>query len=191
MERAEPRRRGTFAENGVFGMALVVFTEVMLFAGFISAFMIYRSEATPGLWPPIGQPRLPVAATAFNTLMLLASGALLYVAHREFRGRGEEAASRWMGGAIALGAFFVCFQGFEWARLLAQGFTLHSSELGSFFYLIVGAHAFHAIVALTALGVAWRSMRARRLTASAFGAVQLFWYFVVLMWPLIYWRVYL
>lgn len=180
-----------FAENGVFGMALVVFAEVMLFAGFISAFMIFRSETPAGLWPPLGQPRLPVATTAFNTLMLLVSGGLLYVAHRTFRARGPEAASRWMAGAILFGAFFVCFQGFEWSRLLAQGFTLRSSELGAFFYLIVGAHALHAIVALIVLAIFWPAMRAGRLSASAFGGVQLFWYFVVLMWPLIYWRVYL
>lgn len=191
MERTDLPRRGHLAENGVFGMALVVFTEAMLFAGFISAFVIFRASTPAGLWPPIDQPRLPVATTAFNTVMLLASGALLYRAHRVFRSSGPAAASRWMAGSIALGALFVCFQGFEWVRLLAQGFTLTSSELGSFFYLIVGAHALHAVIALVALVVYWRAMRAQRLSASAFGAVQLFWYFVVLMWPLIYWRVYL
>jgi cytochrome c oxidase subunit 3 len=191
VERADLRRAGALTENGVFGMALVVFTEVMLFAGFISAFMIFRSEAPTGLWPPVGQPRLPVTTTAFNTLMLLLSGVLLYVAHRAFRARGAEAASRWMGAAILFGAFFVCFQGFEWSRLIGQGFTLHSSELGAFFYLIVGAHALHAVVALVALAVCWRALRAGRLSRSRFGGVQLFWYFVVLMWPLIYWRVYL
>ena len=191
MERTEIPRRGHYSENGVFGMALFVFTEVMLFAGFISAFAIFRAAAPANLWPPIGQPRLPVATTAFNSAMLLASGVLLFRAHRAYRTRELESASRWMAGAIGLGAFFVCFQGYEWARLLAQGFTLTSSELGSFFYLIVGAHALHAVIALAALFVAWRALRAQRLTPSAFGAVQLFWYFVVLMWPLIYWRVYL
>jgi heme/copper-type cytochrome/quinol oxidase subunit 3 len=172
-------------------MALFVFTEVMLFAGFISAFMIFRGAAPPELWPPANQPRLPVAATAFNTALLLASGALLFVAHRRFGTRDTRTASRWMGGAILLGALFVGLQGVEWVRLIGQGFTLHSSELGAFFYLIVGAHALHALVALVALVVFWRAMRAERLSASAFGAIQVYWYFVVLLWPLIYWRVYL
>ena len=86
---------------------------------------------------------------------------------------------------------FVLFQGVEWVRLIGQGLTLTSSQLGAFFYLIVGAHALHAAAALAALVVCWRAMREGRLRASAFGAVQLFWYFVVLMWPVIYWQVYL
>jgi len=184
-------RRHRIAEDGVFGMGLFVFSEIMLFAGLISAFTIARATALTGVWPPPGQPRLPVGTTAFNTLVLLGSGVMLALAYRAFRRRGHAAAVRPMAVAIALGAFFVAFQGFEWARLLAEGLTVRSSLHGAFFYLIVGAHGLHALVAVVALAVLWTWLRAGRLTASAFGAAQLFWFFVVLMWPVIYWRVYL
>jgi len=183
-------RQGHFTENAVFGMALAVFVEVMMFAGFISAFTIVRGSTPPGLWPPPEQPRLPVATTAVNTAMLLASGVVLYLSHRAFGRRGHPPAARLMGVAILLGGAFVLFQGVEWVRLIAQGLTLTSSQLGSFFYVIVGAHALHAVAALVALVIYWRAMRVGRLSPSAFGAVQLFWYFVVLMWPVIYWKVY-
>ena len=182
--------RGRFAENDVFGMALAVFVEVMLFAGFISAFVIVRGATPPGLWPPPNQPRLPLATTAFNTSLLLASGVILYLAHRALPRRGAEAAARLMGISILLGGAFVLFQGVEWVRLIAQGLTLTSSQLGAFFYLIVGAHGLHAAAALVALVYFWSAMRNKRLSRPAFGAVQLFWYFVVLMWPVIYWQVY-
>jgi len=185
------RRDGRLVENGVFGMAIAVFVEVMLFAGFISAFLIVRSTAAPGLWPPPDQPRLPVATTAFNTALLLASGAVLYLADRSYHRRGPAAAARLMGLAILLGGMFVAFQGIEWARLIGQGLTLTSSQLGAFFYTIVGAHAAHALAAIVVLATHWGAMRAGRLSPSAFGAGQLFWYFVVLMWPVIYWQVYL
>lgn len=184
-------RRERLAPNGVFGMGLFVFTEVMLFAAFISSFTIARSNAIPGLWPPPNQPRLPVETTAFNTAALLASGLLLFLAHRAYRRRGPRAAVRPMTAAVLLGAFFVAFQGFEWAALLRQGLTLTSSQMGAFFYVIVGAHAAHAVAALIAMVVVWRALRAGRLAPSVFGAVQFFWYFVVLMWPVIYLRVYL
>lgn len=184
-------RRGRLAENGVVGMAIAVFVEVMLFAGFISAFIIVRDSAPPGLWPPPDQPRLPVTTTAFNTAMLLASGVVLFLANRAFARRGAAAAARPMGIAILMGGCFVAFQGVEWVRLIAQGLTLTSSQLGSFFYVVVGAHALHAAVALVVLAVQWQAMRAGRLSGSAFGAGQLFWYFVVLMWPVIYLEVYL
>ena len=185
-----PRRRGRLAENAVFGMAIAVFVEVMLFAGFISAFVIVKSGTPAGLWPPPDQPRLPLATTAFNTALLLASGVVLYIAHRALPRRGPVAAARLMAVAIVLGGLFVLFQGVEWVRLLAQGLTLTSSQLGGFFYLIVGAHALHAVCALTALVIFQRALRAERLSHAAFGAAQLFWYFVVLMWPVIYWQVY-
>lgn len=183
-----PVRPVRLAENGVVGMAIAVFVEVMLFAGFISAFVIVRESTPPGLWPPPDQPRLPFASTAINTAMLLASGVCLFLARGATR-RGR-AAARPLGLAILLGGLFVALQGAEWVRLIGQGLTLTSSQLGAFFYVIVGAHALHAVAALALLAAAWRALRAGRLSASLMGATQLFWYFVVLMWPVIYLLVY-
>jgi len=92
---------------------------------------------------------------------------------------------------MGLGALFVLLQGREWALLIAQGLTLQSSALGSFFYLIVGAHALHAICALGVLVYAWRRLQHGWLPPSVMGAAEVFWYFVVGIWPVIYWRVYL
>ena len=185
-----PLRR-KLAPNGVLGMALFVFMEVMLFVGFISAFMIVKNSATGGLWPPPDQPRLPVTATAINTAALLLSGMSLFLSNRAFQRDARAVAGRLLGAAILLGGFFVVFQGVEWVGLLRQGMTLTSSQIGAFFYLIVGAHALHAVVALIALVVFWRAMQEGRLGESAFATAQVFWYFVVLMWPVIYIQVYL
>ena len=96
-----------------------------------------------------------------------------------------------MGLAILLGAFFVLFQGYEWLGLIREGLTVTSSKMGSYFYLIVGAHALHAVAALAAMIYYWFALRSRRLMVSTLATIQLFWFFVVLMWPLIYWQVYL
>lgn len=186
---AVPRRR--YAHNGALGMALFVFTELMLFSGFISAFAIVQGSAMPGMWPPPDQPRLPVERTAFNTVALLLSGVLLWVGARRFRRAGAPAAQPWMLGALALGATFVIGQGMEWVALLRHGLTMTSSQLGSFFYVIIGTHGLHAVAAILALAWAVVAMRARRLNESTLAAVELFWYFVVLVWPLLYWKVYL
>ncbi len=183
-------RPGRFGDSRALGMALFVFTEIMLFTGFISAFVIVRSAAPEGAWPPPGQPQLPMARTALNTLALLLSGVALHVAGRRFRAGAAPAAAAWMGAALALGLAFVGLQGAEWAGLLRQGLTLTSSQLGSFFYVIVGAHALHAAGAILALALAWRALLARRLTAGRLAAVSIFWWFVVLVWPVIWWKVY-
>ena len=174
--------------NGVMGMLIFVFTEAMLFAGLISAFTIVRSSAL--IWPPPGQPRLPVEETAVNTAALLASGLALFAARRVFR-RDPARAIRPLLLSMLLGAFFVVFQGVEWVALIGDGLTLTSSTLGSFFYLIVGLHALHAIVALGVLAYATWRLRRGWLSSSVLATAEVFWYFVVGLWPVLYLRVYL
>ncbi len=175
--------------NAVLGMLIFVMCEAMMFAGLISAFTIVRTSAL-GAWPPPGQPRLPLEETAINTAALLLSGVLLYLAHRAFR-REPRSASRLLLISIGLGAFFVVFQGFEWAALIREGLTLTSSNHGSFFYLIVGMHALHAVAALIVLVYVWDRLRRSGPASSLFYGAQVFWYFVVGLWPILYLRVYL
>jgi len=170
-------------------MLFLVVAEVMFFSGAISAFTISRAGALPGTWPVPGQPQLPAEATALNTALLILSGLILVGAQYFFSKRSSLAP--WLTLASwALGTAFVALQGVEWFALLTHGLTLTSSRLGSFFYLIVGAHALHAIAALVVLGWAWWQMARGKLVASFFWGTQTFWYFVVLLWPVIYARVY-
>ncbi len=182
------RRRRQLVSSGALGMLLFITTEVMMFAGLISAFMIVRAGAT-GPWPPSNQPRLPAEETLLNTSALMVSGVLLVVAHFVFQ-RAPKKALWPLAGSIGLGALFVILQGAEWVALLGQGLTLRSSSHGSFFYLIVGAHGLHAICALLGLGYVFARLLRGRLRASELVTAQLFWYFVVLLWPFLYLRVY-
>ena len=186
----EPVRARKLMPDGVLGMLLFVFTEAMLFAGFISAHTIVKSRAAGQMWPPFGQPRLPFEQTAVNTAALLASGLVLVFAHFAFRKRPRQAVIPLLI-SVLLGAFFVAAQGREWVALLAEGLTLTSSTYGAFFYVIVGAHALHAVGAIIAMAWAWFRLRAGRLTGSQLATVETFWYFVVLVWPVLYLKVYL
>ena len=174
--------------SSVLGMLIFVMTESMLFAGLISGFTIIKASAL--IWPPPGQPRLPIEETAVNTAALLASGALLYLARRRFN-EDRSAALRPLMLSMLLGAFFVVFQGVEWVALIGEGLTLTSSTLGSFFYLIVGLHALHAVIALGLLVQTWRRLRSGFLASSQLATAEVFWYFVVGLWPVLYVVVYL
>ncbi len=175
--------------NGVMGMLIFVAAEVMFFSGLISAFVIAKSNAIGG-WPPPDQPRLPIEATAINTAALLASGVCLFFANRAFRARSEST-KKWLLASIGLGGFFVVFQGAEWVALIREGLTLTSSQLGGFFYLIVGTHALHVAAGFAILLVTYRKLVAGDLSRYAFWPAQIFWYFVVGVWPILYWQVYL
>jgi cytochrome c oxidase subunit 3 len=188
--RPEPMRRPKLMADGVMGMLIFVFTEIMMFAGLISAHAIVRSQVAGEMWPPYGQPRLPVQETAVNTAALLVSGIVLVFAQLAFRKEPSRARLP-MLLALLLGLVFVGAQGTEWVALLGEGLTIQSSTYGGFFYLIVGAHGVHAIAAILALGWACYELHKRRLTSSQIATVSVFWYFVVLLWPVLYLNVYL
>ena len=184
---ADPRPQPAIP-SAVLGMGMFVFSEAMLFAGLMSAFAIARAGSLLG-WPPAGQPRLPAEETAINTGALLLSGIVLWYAGRAHK-REQRSAAAPMLAALTLATFFVAFQGFEWVQLLGQGLRMTSSQHGAFFYLIIGIHGLHCVAAILSLGWAYRRLRSGVLAPSTFQAVRVFWYFVVGLWPILYWRVY-
>ncbi len=174
--------------NAVLGTAVFLFTEVMLFAGLISAFVVLRAQDTD--WPPPGQPRLPIVTTAANTVVLLASGLFTAFAVAARR-RGRDVVARDLARALALGALFVAVQGWEWTRLVAYGLSTSRGVYAGAFYATVGVHALHAVAGLGVL--AWALRRATRgaLSLASLQASAMFWGFVVGLWPLLYGIVYL
>lgn len=171
------RQKTNFAvDSAMVGMALFLMTEVMLFAGLISAVLVTRSGAST--WPPAGLPRLPVLVTAINTAVLLASGIILLTAG----GRRRRVAL-----AAILGGMFLAIQGFEWAKLITFGLTAGSSNFGGLFYALIGMHALHVLAGLVCLLYAL-STHPKTLPLRV---SSLYWYFVVAIWPALYISVYL
>lgn len=176
--------------NAVLGMIIFVIVEVMLFAALVSAYLIVSSSVAT--WPPVGQPRLSVVTTAINSFGLLLSGFLLFKAHTIYHAPQKNIRFKpFFLSALILGILFVVVQGMEWVRLIGFGLTMTSSVFGSFFYLIIGAHGLHATAAIVFLGVLFCRFKKGSLKFSSFWAAEIFWYFVVLIWPVLYVLVYL
>ncbi len=176
--------------SATLAMALFIATEVMFFAGLVSAFLVLRAEAL--VWPPSGQPRLPAGVTGLNTALLLASGWTVQRSLVTLRAGADPGG--WLAVTAGLGALFLGIQGGEWTRLVGFGLTTTSSLYGSIFYTLVGAHALHVLVALVALLVVTTRARRGRYRADAPGGLELcrmYWLFVVAVWPVLYVLVYL
>jgi heme/copper-type cytochrome/quinol oxidase subunit 3 len=185
-----PARRPA-VPNVVLGTLAFLAAEVMFFGGLVSSLLILRAGAGP--WPPPGQPRLPLEVTAANTLVLLASfwtvGRI-----RAVRGGGRrEHVSWWLTVTVVLGAAFLAVQGIEWVRLVRHGLRLSPGIYGALFATVIGSHGLHVLGGLVVLAVTWR--RAQRsivtLRDDTLMAVELYWRFVVMVWPILYVLVYI
>jgi cytochrome c oxidase subunit 3 len=170
--------------SGVLAMSLFIFTEVMLFSGFISAFSIFKAGSI--VWPPPNQPRLPIEVTALNTGVLLLSGLFLVIANINFRRQSTKKALPWFLASTFLAAAFVSIQGYEWAKLIQFGLTFKSSSYGSYFYLIIGCHALHVFIALFIMLTQAPAFLKGTIKKENFYTLQAFWYFVVGVWPFLY-----
>ena len=187
----QPQRTKSPVSNGIVGMLIFMVTEAMFFAALISAYMVIRAGLDE--WPPWGQPRLPVETTAFNTLVLLASGLLMAYSRALLQKNKILEGRQWLGISILLGTFFLISQGNEWVQLINFGLTVSSSVYGGLFYLIIGAHGFHVIGTLTVLLFAWNRLgdSENPISPETLFPFQLLWYFVVFVWPILYVLVYL
>lgn len=181
------RRRSI--EPAVLGVLVFISTELMFFVGLLSAYNIARARVPMSVWPPPDQPRLAIEATAANSVVLVISGLLMWLAVRAMRAQKNPLPLA--VGGVVLGALFVAIQGWEWVSLLAQGVNMQRSTFSSFFYLIVGAHGLHVVGGLLGITSVMRGLMNKSATLAQLRAAQIFWTFVVGIWPVIYVMVYL
>jgi cytochrome c oxidase subunit III len=158
---------------------VVIVTVTMLFAGFISAYLIRR---TSGDWAPIYSPALLI----INTILIVSSSLALQFT--QSRQQNSRIFAVWMYAGIGLGIAFIAGQIQVWRELAAAGIFLSSSPHGSFFFMLSAAHAVHVLAGVAALLYALRRSlgagieRAARLSAAAI----VYWHFVTGVWIALY-----
>ncbi len=178
--------------NARLGMFMLLCGESVFFGGLVAACLHLRLSAD--VWPPPGQPRLPVGLTALNTLVLLASSVTLSRALGALRAGDGRALVRGLARTLGLGAVFLAVQGLEWIRLVRFGLTMSSGAYGATFYTLIGVHGAHVLGAVTWLVlVLWAATRGRYRPERHVGLATcaIYWHFVVALWPVLYVLVYL
>ena len=178
--------------NGRIAIVMLIAAETMLFTGLIGAYVVLRG--TSGPWPPLGQPRLPLAITWANTGLLLLSCWTMSRAVAALRAGHVRRLRLALVETGLLGSAFLGVQGSEWVRLLNHGLTLSTGLYGATFYLLIGLHGAHVAAAVTWL--LWLLARSGggRFTLKRAAGVDLcaiYWYFVCALWAVLFPLVYL
>jgi heme/copper-type cytochrome/quinol oxidase subunit 3 len=178
--------------NARLAILIVITAEVMFFTGLVGAYIVFRLAAKD--WPPPDLPRLPIGVTAANSLVLFASIVPMTRALRAIRRDDRLRAAHQAFWTALLGTCFLAVQGLEWVRLVQHGLTLSSGTYGGIFYVLIGCHGLHVLVAVAWLLVVAALARNGGFTAARHAALEtcaLYWYLVCGLWAFLFPLVYL
>lgn len=193
-----------------WGMVWFIFSEVMFFAGFFGALFYARNLAVPmladaqQLWPgftagwPTAGPGVTTTLTpvhawgipAFNTLILLSSGATVTWAHWGLVKSNRTQLKLGLALTIVLGVVFIALQAYEYGE---AAFSIRDGIYGATFYMLTGFHGLHVMLGTVMLIVIFLRSLAGHFTAErhfAFEAVAWYWHFVDVVWLLLFVFVY-
>lgn len=178
--------------NARLGMIMLLGAETMFFAGLIGSFLLFR--IANDVWPPPMFPKLPVVITLVNTLFLLYSAVTMWQARRAMRQGMQARSVMFLLYTTVLGVVFLGIQGYEWIKLIQVGLTLSSGVYGATFYILIGTHALHVFGAviwlISVLVHAWKGYY-RPKQDIGMAVCAMYWFYVVGLWPILYWLVYL
>jgi cytochrome c oxidase subunit I+III len=178
-------------ERGKLGMWIFLASDIVLFGGFIGAYIFTRLATGAGFqdWHLVAHDPFP---GLMNTYILLTSSFTVVLALVAAQKKSKAGLVASLVATFVLGVGFLGNKGIEWFRLMTEGVTPGASIEASTFFLTTGLHAAHVIVGLiVALFLIARAWGGAYLdddsTIEYFG---LYWHFVDIVWlflfPLFY-----
>jgi cytochrome c oxidase subunit 3 len=174
----------------MFGVAVFLVAESMIFLGLFTAFLIYRTILPE--WPPEGTPELELLLPGINTVILIASSFVMHKGQSAIKKNNVSGLQVWFAATALMGAIFLAGQAYEYAHL---GFGLTNNVFTSSFFVLTGFHGLHVTVGiLLILAVLWRSLKSDHYSSEDhFGveAAELYWHFVDVVWVVLFTLVYL
>lgn len=174
----------------MFGVAVFLVAESMIFLGLFTAFMIYRAIMPE--WPPEGTPELELLLPGINTLILISSSFVMHKGQSAIKKNDVSGLRTWFAATAVMGIIFLLGQAYEYGHL---AFGLTTNIFASSFYVLTGFHGLHVTVGvLLILGVLWRAQKSDHYSSEEhFGveAAELYWHFVDVVWIVLFTLVYL
>jgi cytochrome c oxidase subunit 3 len=176
------------AGNSMFGFIVFLLSESVIFLSFFAGYILYKTT-TPN-WLPAGVEGLEIKEPAINTVVLVSSSFVIYIAERFLHRQSLWGFRLFWLLTMAMGSYFLYGQAVEW-RSLAFGFT--SGVFGGTFYLLTGFHGLHVFTGILLQAIMLiRSFIPGNYEKGQFGveATSLFWHFVDVIWIILFVLIY-
>ncbi len=184
-----PHEVWVLPSRGRVGMWTLIAAESAVFLIFVVAYIFNIGKSVSGPTPK-DVLDLPI----FATVCLLSSSLTIHLAVHALRNAKLGAFKLWWFVTLALGTTFLVCTGREWYRLIyEQGLTVSTNLFGTTYYSLVGLHAFHVTVGLTAITVAmilavWGKVHAEH--GERADIFAMYWHFVDAVWVVVFTVVY-
>lgn len=186
-------RPDTGLYNGKLGMWLFLGSEVMLFGGMFSAYVMLRVSALD--WPR-GADELNVPLATANTLILISSSMTMVMAWFSLKLNDFGKFKTFLTLTVALGAAFLAIKGFEYYDKFSHEHYPATSTFYAIYFTLTGLHVLHLFGGIVAcayhllFGVKMWSSDPERFT-NRIEVTGLYWHFVDLVWLVLFPVVYL
>jgi heme/copper-type cytochrome/quinol oxidase subunit 3 len=165
----------------------------MLFTGLLGGYLVLRYSVP--MWPPAGQPLLPLWAGAANLVFLAAASFGIHAALKAARRAGGPRVARGILLCLAAGMAFLTVLAVEWMQLHSEGLSLSSGgTYGALFYTLTGCHALHVMAVWIWTAVLLPASLRDRFCPAYHHPVEMagmFWHFVTLAWLILFVILYL
>jgi cytochrome c oxidase subunit 3/cytochrome o ubiquinol oxidase subunit 3 len=175
--------------RGRVGMWTLIAAESAVFLIFVVAYIFNIGKSLSGPMPK-DVLDLPI----FATVCLLSSSLTIHLAVHALRHARLGAFKLWWFVTLALGTTFLALTGREWYQLIYEhGLTVSANLFGTTYYSLVGLHAFHVTVGLTAITVAMILAILGKVRAEHGERADIFamyWHFVDAVWVVVFTVVY-
>ncbi|MGC1295896.1 MAG: heme-copper oxidase subunit III [Alloacidobacterium sp.] len=187
---AEAEQPWVLPSKGRVAMFCLIIAESAIFTIFVVAYVYNIGKS---LYGPTPSQVLDVPL--FNTVCLLSSSLTIWLAERAIEHGKVKVFGLWWALTWVLGAIFLVGTGVEWYKLIYHdGLTISTNLFGTTFYSLVGLHASHVILGLTALLIVLVftiTGHVREEHAERIQVLALYWHFVDAVWIVVFTVVYI
>lgn len=187
MSSQAPANTGTGLSHAKLGTWCFLASEVMLFGGLLSAYVILNTGSSHMVTPPRAMMGVPLAT--FNTFVLIASSVAMVLALAAIQEDNIAKFKQWMYCVIGGAGIFLVVKAYEYQHKWHEGITISSNLFGSFYYTLTGLHALHIIGGVGVLLFVLYEGSKGRYGSNNYDRVEcvgLYWHFVDLVWVLLF-----
>ena len=177
-------RADTGLNNVKLGIWLFLASEVMLFGGLFSTYILLRINAVE--WP-FGADILSVPIGAFNTVVLIVSSVTMVLCYAALKLGDLAGYKRYMGMTVGLALLFLAVKTYEYADKFSHGDFPAVSTYLAIYFTLTGLHALHIVGGVIVNGYflgpgtkLWHTNREQFI--NRIEAAGLYWHFVDLVW---------